>query len=86
MVDKNYGTFGLHDVSFNLQENCITGFIGTNGAGKTTTIRTLLGLALKDSGSIKIFGKDIITSFLLAFAVGIISMMVSIKIYSNKEL
>lgn len=58
-LNKSYGTFGLHNISFNLQEDCITGFIGTNGAGKTTTIRTLLGLALKDSGSIKIFGKDI---------------------------
>lgn len=58
-LNKSYGTFGLHNISFNLQEDCITGFIGINGAGKTTTIRTLLGLALKDSGNIKIYGKDI---------------------------
>lgn len=57
-LNKSYGTFSLHDVSFELQENCITGFMGKNGAGKTTTIRALLGLALKDSGSIKIFGKS----------------------------
>ena len=57
-LNKSYDTFDLKDVSFTLQENCITGFIGKNGAGKTTTIRALLGLALKDSGSIRIFGKS----------------------------
>lgn len=55
-LQKNYPGFHLQDVSFSLQEGCITGFIGINGAGKTTTIKSILGLVLKDSGSIKIFG------------------------------
>lgn len=55
---KDYGNFALQDVSFSLHEGCITGFIGINGAGKTTTIKSILGLALKDSGSIKFFGKE----------------------------
>lgn len=55
---KEYQSFTLKDVSFTLPEDCITGFIGVNGAGKTTTIRTILGLAQKSSGSIKIFGQD----------------------------
>ncbi len=58
-LNKTYGTFQLKDISFTLQENCITGFIGINGAGKTTTIKNLLGLALKDSGTAEFFGKDI---------------------------
>ncbi len=41
-----------------MPEGCITGFIGVNGAGKTTIIRTILGLAQKSSGTIKLFGKD----------------------------
>jgi len=57
-LNKSYKDFSLTDVSFTLQEDCITGFIGVNGAGKTTTIRTILGLTHKTSGSIKIFGKD----------------------------
>lgn len=57
-LNKSYENFSLNDVSFTLQEDCITGFIGINGAGKTTTIRTILGLAQKDSGTIKIFGKN----------------------------
>ncbi|GAA4845251.1 ABC transporter ATP-binding protein [Paenibacillus vulneris] len=54
----NRGSFELRDVSFSLPEGCITGFIGVNGAGKTTTIKSILGLALKDSGKIHVFGKD----------------------------
>ncbi|MEN6387110.1 MAG: ABC transporter ATP-binding protein, partial [Phycisphaerales bacterium] len=57
-LNKSYGTFQLKDISFTLRENCITGFIGVNGAGKTTTIKNILGLALKDSGTVKVFGKD----------------------------
>lgn len=57
-LNKSYRTFQLKDISFNLRENCITGFIGVNGAGKTTTIKNILGLALKDSGTVKVFGKD----------------------------
>ena len=32
------------------------GFIGENGAGKTTTIKTMLGIAQRTSGSVKLFG------------------------------
>lgn len=58
-LKKDFGTFQLNDVSFSLQQGCITGFIGINGAGKTTTIKSILGLVLKDSGNIKLFGKEI---------------------------
>lgn len=57
-LNKSYGAFQLKDISFTLPENCITGFIGINGAGKTTTIRNILGLVPKDSGTVKVFGKD----------------------------
>lgn len=55
---KKFTNFSLDDVNFSLQEGCVTGFIGINGAGKTTTIKAILGLILKDAGSIKIFGKE----------------------------
>jgi ABC-2 type transport system ATP-binding protein len=58
-LNKSYKDFSLSNVSFTLPEDCITGFIGINGAGKTTTIRTILGLAQKTSGTIKIFGKNL---------------------------
>lgn len=55
---KNYPSFKLDNVSFNLQKGKITGFIGRNGAGKTTTIKSILNLINKDNGKISIFGKD----------------------------
>ena len=51
---KRYPTFTLDSISFSLPEGCVTGFIGANGAGKTTTIRSILNLAHKESGTIKI--------------------------------
>ena len=55
---KRFPTFSLDSISFSLPEGCVTGFIGANGAGKTTTIRSVLNLAHKESGTIKIFGLD----------------------------
>ncbi|MBU3128938.1 ABC transporter ATP-binding protein [Clostridium tagluense] len=60
-LNKSYEKFALSDLSFSLQEDCITGFIGINGAGKTTTIRTILGLVMRNAGTIKFFGKDMDT-------------------------
>lgn len=57
-LKKSYKDFNLSDVSFSLREDCITGFIGVNGAGKTTTLRAILNLISKESGTIKVFGKD----------------------------
>lgn len=55
---KKYPTFELKNINFEIPEGCIVGFIGGNGHGKTTTIRTILGLAKKDAGTVEIFEKD----------------------------
>lgn len=52
-LHKTFDHFCLNDVTFSLKEGCITGFIGINGSGKTTTIKAILGLILKESGSIR---------------------------------
>ena len=49
----------LDDVSLEVKEGEIFGLLGANGSGKTTLIKLLCGLISKDSGQIKIFGKDI---------------------------
>lgn len=53
---KRYPSFSLNHISFSLPEGCVSGLIGANGAGKTTTIRSILNLARKDAGEVKIFG------------------------------
>lgn len=57
-LTKTYDGFKLDDLSFNVPQGSIMGFIGQNGAGKTTTIKLLLGLIKRDSGSIKMLGLD----------------------------
>lgn len=53
---KNYPKFHLKNVSFDLKEGAITGFIGRNGAGKTTTLKSLLDFVHPDSGEILFSG------------------------------
>lgn len=53
---KEYPSFALSDVSFELFPGHITGFIGRNGAGKTTTIKSMLNLVHPTSGEISYFG------------------------------
>ena len=50
----------LYDVALHVPADSIYGFLGPNGAGKTTTLRLLLGLLKIQSGSIKIFGEELV--------------------------
>lgn len=58
-LNKTYPAFKLNDISFDIEEGKITGFIGRNGAGKTTTIKSMLNLIHLDSGEITYFGKSL---------------------------
>ena len=49
---KNYPEFRLEEISFDLEEGKITGFIGRNGAGKTTTINSILSFVRPDGGEV----------------------------------
>lgn len=59
-VSKSFPKSGflLDKVSFSLPYGAIMGFVGENGAGKTTTIGCMLNTLLKDSGTIRLFGKE----------------------------
>ena len=62
-LTKSFGNVQvLNDISFNVAEGQIVGFLGANGAGKTTTMDILCGCAGADRGSVKIFGYDITES------------------------
>ncbi len=46
----------IKDISFNIEEGSIVGYIGQNGAGKSTTIKILSGILIPDSGTVTIDG------------------------------
>ncbi|THF83268.1 ABC transporter ATP-binding protein [Cohnella fermenti] len=57
-LNKSYPAFQLKDVTFQLEQGYIMGFIGANGAGKTTTIKSILNLLHIDSGEVHVLGKS----------------------------
>lgn len=59
-LSKSYpkSDFTLDQISFSLPYGSILGFVGENGAGKTTTIGCILNTIRKDSGTVKLFGKE----------------------------
>jgi ABC-2 type transport system ATP-binding protein len=59
-ISKSYSNVeALRNVSFNVNEGEIFGFIGPDGAGKTTLFRILTTLLLPDSGNANICGFDV---------------------------
>jgi ABC-2 type transport system ATP-binding protein len=50
--------FALDNVSFALPYGAVLGFVGENGAGKTTTIGCILNTVNRDSGTVKLFGRE----------------------------
>ena len=59
-LSKNFGNFtAVEEVSFEIKQGEIFGFLGPNGSGKTTTIRMMLGLLTQTSGTIEVLGSSI---------------------------
>jgi len=82
---KNYPSFQLKNVSFDLEEGKITGFIGRNGAGKTTTLKALFDFVHPDSGEIRFFGSDFAPNELeIKQRIGFVSG--GVDFYPNKKL
>ncbi len=58
-LNKSFGERRVvKDVSLQIEEGHITGFLGPNGSGKTTTLRMLCGLLTPDSGRGTVLGLD----------------------------
>lgn len=59
-VTKSYGSFeAVKNISLDIYEGEIFGFLGVNGAGKTSTLRMLAGVLKPSSGSLSICGFDL---------------------------
>ena len=58
-LTKYYGDIlGVKDVSLEVKQGEIFGFIGPNGSGKSTTIRCIMNMINKDTGEIFVDGID----------------------------
>jgi len=59
-LTKWYGsTRGIEDVSFDIEQGEIFGYLGPNGSGKTTTIRCIMGLLKATSGYVRVLGQKV---------------------------
>jgi ABC-2 type transport system ATP-binding protein len=58
-LSKRFGSLqAVDNVSLQIEQGHITGFLGPNGSGKTTSLRMLCGLLTPDSGSGQVLGLD----------------------------
>jgi ribosome-dependent ATPase len=59
-LTKRFGDFtAVDNVSLDIEQGEIFGFLGSNGCGKTTTMKMLTGLQPASSGEAKLFGQKV---------------------------
>lgn len=62
-IEKVTKTFGkvvaVDDLSLNVNQGTIYGFIGPNGSGKTTTLRMMMNIFYPDRGVIRVLGSQL---------------------------
>lgn len=67
-LEKSYGkgekkTTAVKGISFDIDQGQFFGFLGPNGAGKSTTIHCITGIAQPTSGSIEVYGTDVVSEY-----------------------
>ncbi|HEY2896253.1 MAG TPA: ABC transporter ATP-binding protein [Gemmatimonadaceae bacterium] len=62
-LTKTYGGFqAVRGMSFHVAPGEVLGLVGPNGAGKTTTLRSIAGIIVPTSGSVRVGGNDMATT------------------------
>ncbi len=60
-LSKSFGSNkAVNGISFALEPGEILGLLGPNGSGKSTTMKSILGIITPDSGSIHVYGKNVL--------------------------
>ena len=59
-ISKEFpGVKALQNVQLKIKPNSVHALMGENGAGKSTLMKCLFGIYIKDTGTIKLEGKEI---------------------------
>lgn len=88
-LSKNFGKVeALKDVSLEIFDNELFGFIGPDGAGKTTLFRILTTLLVPDIGSASVLGMDVVSDYkkirpLLGYMPGTFSLYQDLSVEEN---
>ena len=63
-INMSFGDVkALRNISFDVNESDIFGFIGPDGAGKTTLFRIIATLLIPDEGELKVLGLDSVSDY-----------------------
>jgi ABC-type multidrug transport system ATPase subunit len=90
-ISKQFlGVKALNNLSFQVEQGDIFGFIGPDGAGKTTLFRILTSLLLVDTGTVSIAGYDIVRDYqkirhIIGYMPGKFSLYTDLSIRENLE-
>src|SRR5947208_14089278 len=60
LVKRYDKTVAVDNIGFIVERGVTAALLGGNGAGKTTTLSILLGLLLPSSGTVRVFGEDVL--------------------------
>ncbi len=63
-VRRKKPLFVLRDISFSVKRGEIFGIVGPNGSGKSTLVRIISTLLYPDSGTVRVFGHDVVSESL----------------------
>lgn len=75
-ISKHFGKLKvLDEVTTTCEKSECIALIGPNGCGKTTLIKTILGMVVPDSGSIKFQGEDILNHWQYRDQIGYMPQM-----------
>jgi ABC-2 type transport system ATP-binding protein len=62
-VNKTFGTIrAIKTLNLQIETGTVFGFLGPNGSGKSTAMKMILGLLKVDSGSLNVYGMDVLSN------------------------
>ncbi len=84
-VKKRYrDVVALKGISLSIEEGEFFALLGPNGAGKTTAINIITGLCNKTSGTVRLFGRDIVTDYQAArMLIGLVPQEFNMDIFER---